>query len=74
MSTARLTGDGYGTPGSWRRIFFKGSAGCPEILNAEDCGAVGLGKRHAGKVIGGQAGGRGRGTELRSLLEGKEKA
>lgn len=49
-----------GAPGSWRRLFFKGSVGCPEILDTGDCGVEVLSKRHTGKVIGRQVGGRGR--------------
>lgn len=65
MSEARLTGDGYRIPGSQRRLFFKGRTGCSETLGTGDCGVEAVGKRHAGKVIGGQVDGRGRGTELR---------
>lgn len=59
----------YGAPSSRRRLFFKGSVGCPEILDTGDCGMEALDKRHTGKVIAGQVGGKG-GVRSKVIVRG----
>lgn len=55
--------------GSWGKVVFKGSAGCPEILETGDCGVEGLGRRHW-KSVGGQVGGGGRG-QIKVIVRGE---